>query len=181
MLNGIDPIIIFNFSKLTPDLQASVADIPIISSIVNKIGLPPIPVYLSEKLTGLYIDSEDKNIEIVTSTDTLTNGEEPVTNQKGLSSTVTINMVASRDSIGMTLIAALADLVFHKVTSKEYSITYLHGAITVFGGLLHSFGITQNADNDLYNIKLELSRSSVKTQEKASIPVVSKITGAVPL
>lgn len=181
MLNGIDPIIIFNFSKLTPDLQESVANIPVISSIVEKVGLPPIPIYLSERLTGLYIEAEDKNIDIETTTETLSNGEEPQVNQKGINSTIRVNLVASRNSIGMTLLAALADRVFEKVTSKEYSITYLHGAVTVFGGLLKSFSISQNSENDLYNISIELSRSTIKTQEPATIPTVEKVTGALPL
>jgi hypothetical protein len=181
MLNGIDPIIIFHFSKLSPETAASVASIPVISSIVNKIGLPPIPVYLSEKLTGLYIDSEDKNIDIETSSETLSNGEDPQINQKGINSTVTINIVASRDSIGLTLLSALADRIFQKVTSKEYSITYLHGAVTVFNGLLQSFAITQNSNNDLYNITLEIFRTTLETETAASIPVVPKVTGAVPL
>jgi hypothetical protein len=181
MLNGLDPIIIFNFSKLSAADQETLASIPIVSSIVEKIGLPPIPIYLSERLTGLYIDSEDKNIDIETSSETLTNGEAPQINQKGLNSTVTISLVASRNSIGLTLLAALADRIFKKVTSREYSITYLHGAVTVFNGLLNSFQISQNAENDLYNINIELFTTTVETQEPAGVPVVEKVTGAVPL
>ena len=46
------------------------------------------------------------------------------------------------------------------MTSKEYSITYLHGAVTVFNGLLHSFAVTQQANNELYNVTLELIKPS---------------------
>lgn len=182
MLNGIDPIILFNFKKLTPGLAESISKIPVIASIVSVIDLPVIPIYLSERLTGIYIDSESKNIEIDTSVDTLSDGSKPETNQRGIQSTVRIEMVASRDSIGVSLFAALSDLIFPKVTSKEYSITYLHGSVTVFAGLLHSFSINQNAGNDLYNITLELIKpSDVLATAKASIPVVGKVAGAVPL
>lgn len=183
MLNGIDPIIIFNFSKLLPDLKDAVSGSPILSKVVDKIGLPPIPIYLSEKLTGIYIDSEDKSIEIETSTETTTDGKTPVANQRGILSTVRINMVANSDSLGMTLLSALADLIFQKVTSKEYSIYYFHGGVTVFGGLLHSFNITQGSTNTLYNITMELSRSTVKAEVKVEKgpPEVGKIVGAVPL
>lgn len=181
MLNGIDPIIIFNFSKLEPDLQAAVANIPVVSNIVNKIGLPPIPIYLSERLTGLFIDSEEKSIDIETTTETLTSGSDPVWQQKGINSTVKINMIANKNSLGMTLLGALADLVFEKVTSKEYSITYIHGSTTIFNGLLHSFSISQQADSDLMQISAELTRSTGKPTPKTSVPVVDKITGALPL
>lgn len=177
MLNGLDPIILFNFYKSTPTQLQSLAKIPLVADIVDTIGLPPIPVYLSEKLTGLYIDNEDKNIDIQTSTETLSSGETPIVQQKGINSTVRINLIASRDSIGVTLLSAMADLIFQKVTSKEYSITYLHGAITVFGGLLHSFSINQNANDDLYNISIELARGGISTAEPTKLPVISGVPG----
>lgn len=173
MLNGIDPILIFNFWKLTPEEEQSLAKIPIVSSIVSKIGLPPIPIYLSEKLTGLMIDSEDKSIEIQTDTETLPSGGDPVTNQKGISSTIKVTLVATKDSIGLTLLSALADFVLPKVTSKEYSITYLHGSIVVFGGLLNSFSIQQQSNDTRQTITFEITKS-FKTQEPSKIPIVPR-------
>jgi hypothetical protein len=182
MLNGIDPVFIFNFSKLVPDVGAALGDIPIVSKLNLNVPLPPIPIYLSEKLTGIYIDSEDKNVDVETSTETLATGATPVINQKGINSTVRINMFANKNSIGMTLLSAMIDLIYDKVTSKEYSIYYFHGPITVFGGLLHSFSISQNSTNELYNITLELTRSTIKaTTEKAKIPSVTPDPNAVIL
>jgi hypothetical protein len=180
MLNGIDPIIIFNLKKLPPSVASTVSKIPVVSSIVEAIDLPLIPIYLSERLTGIYIDTEDKNVDIETNIETLTDGSAPNVNQRGIGNTVKIKMQANRDSIGVSLFSALSDLVFPKVTSKEYSITYLHGAVTVFGGLLHSFALTQNANNDLYDITLELIKPPLGAP-KSSVPVVEKTTGAVPL
>lgn len=179
MLNGIDPIIIFEFSKLTELQKQKVSKIPIVSSIVNTIGLPPIPIYLSEKLTGLYIDTEDRNIDIDTTVDTLPNGADPLVNQKAINSVVRITMVASKDSIGLTLLAALCDLVVPKVSSKEYSITYLHGATTVFRGLLHSFAINQNSNDELYHITVEISKNS--TTKKTTVPEVKPVGTAATL
>lgn len=181
MLGGIDPIIIFQFSKLSDDLNKSISKIPVVSSIVTKIGLPPIPIYLSEKLTGLFIESEDKNIDIETSTDTLADGSDPDVKQKAIGSTVRINMIASKDSLGLTLLSAVADLIVPKVTSQEYSITYLHGATTVFGGLLHSFSVSQNTENDLIRVTLEISKSSTKTEKKEGPPEVKPINEAANL
>lgn len=179
MLNGVDPIILFNFKLLSPSLQESIAKIPIVADVVAAIDLPVIPIYLSEKITGISIDSESKSMEIDTTVDTLSSGSTPTLNQRGIQNSVKIEMVASRDSIGVSLFSAMADLIFPKVTSKEYSITYLHGAVTVFAGLLHSFSISQNANNDLYTISLELIKPSALL--KSPIPVVAKVTGLVPL
>lgn len=181
MLNGLYPIMIFNFSKLAPDLQASLSDIPIVSSIVNKIGFPPIPVYLDEAFTGLVIDTEEKSVEIQTNTETTTNGSDPVTNQKGLASTIRVAMKCDKGSTGLTLLSALSDRIFEKVTSKEYSISYFSGAVTIYEGLLNSFNITQNANDSLYQITFELSRTTNKLVKPGGPPLVQKITGAVPL
>jgi hypothetical protein len=178
MLNGIDPIIIFNFKKAS-FLSEALSKIPLVSDVISTTDLPAIPIYLSESLTGICIDTEDKSIEVDTNIDTVTNGDTPVINQKAISNTVKIGMTANRDSIGVMLFAALTDLVFPKLTSKEYSITYLHGAVTVFGGMLHSFSITQNAENTLYTISLELVKPG--GPKGPQIPIVGKIAGAVPL
>lgn len=185
MLNGIDPIIIFEFSKLTEAQKNAVSKIPIVSSIVNTIGLPPIPIYLSEKLTGLFIDTEDRNIDIETTVETLSNGLTPNVNQKAISSNVRIVMKANKSSIGLTLISALADLIVPKVSSKEYSITYLHGPVTIFRGLLHSFAVTQNANDELMIVTLELSKQA-QAKKAATVEVkpvgesVSLDGGALP-
>lgn len=183
MLNGLDPIIIFTFYKKVPNpaLESVISTIPVASGTETKIAFPPIPVYLSEQITGLFINDESKSIDIDTTTDTLADGSEAKTTQKGVNSIVKISIEASSKSIGVTLLAALCDLVMNKVTSAEYDITYLHKAVTVFGGLLHSFSITQNSNDDRYNIEIELAKGGAKTQPKSPVAEVSKTnTGAVP-
>lgn len=179
MLNGVDPIIIFHFKKLIPTSLLGRPSIPITAEVPSTFPLPFIPIYLSEKLTGIYIDSEDKNIEIETSSETLTDGAAPILNQRGIGSTVKINMLARQDSIGVALFAALADFIFPKVTSKEYAITYLHGPITIFEGLLHSFSISQESNTDLYRIAMELVSPS--SAAIAAVTSVAKTTGTTPL
>ena len=181
MLNGIAPIFLFNFFKLTPDLSASIAKIPVVSDIVDAIGLPPIPLYLDEQLTGIYVDAENKHIDIETELETKKDGSDPADPQRALNSSVTIEMLASANSIGLTILSAMMDVILPKVTSREYSITYLHGATTVFNGKLQSFSIVQNADNTLYRITLVLGRSTQKTTPVAGVPVVGKVVGALPL
>ena len=81
MLGGVDPIIIIEIYTLVKDPQDEPGFIGPRLPIASKkqaiyVPQPPIPIYLSEELTGLYIDSEDKNIDIGTDTETLTNGKE---------------------------------------------------------------------------------------------------------
>lgn len=169
MLNGVDPIIIFNlFKKLTTAEQAKFANLPI-AGFVNSFALPPIPIYLSESLTGLYVDSEDKNIDIDTNIDALIGGSIPEFNQKPINTVVKINLLATKDSIGLNILSALADLVVPLLTSKEYSLVYLHGSTTIFGGLLHSFSVSQNSNSELQTITIEI----VKTSKKPTVVVDS--------
>jgi hypothetical protein len=172
MLGGIDPIIIFQFSKLLDDWSDTVKSIPIISKIPTVIDEPPIPIYLSERLTGILIESEEKNIDIETSVETLEDGSEPDISQKAILSVVTINMKGSKDSVGLMLIAAFAEQILKKVTSREYAISYLNGSTTVLRGLLHSFSVSQESNTDLMRIKLELTKGKQETQPKSGVPVV---------
>ncbi len=180
MLNGIDPIIIFRLKKTVLTAEQFLA-LPIADAtkIQNQIDLPPIPIYLSEKLTGLFIDSEDKNIDIQTETETLITGAPPIIKQKAIASIVSINLVANKESVGLSLLSAMVDSILSKVTSREYSIDYLHGAVTVFGGLIHSYSVNQSANNELLTIKVELSAGSLdKPNAVGSVPVQ---TGSIPV
>lgn len=182
MLNGIDPVIIFQFSKLAgTDIGNTISKIPIVSKIPTVIDMPPIPIYLSQTLTGLHIDSEDKNVDIQTTTETTTDGGSPQVDQKGIGSTISINLLAKKDSIGISLLSAMIDQIFNKVTSKEYAITYLHGPITIFRGLLHSYAVNQSADNELLSIKIELSKGESQPVKAQPQPQVPRFEGAKPI
>lgn len=162
MLGGLAPIIIFEFFKVTPTQQASISAIPLFSNYVNKLSLPPIPIYLDEKLTGLYIDSQDKGIEIETQMNSLIVGTSPLTQQNALQATTKVTMKADKGSLGLMLLSAVADLIVPKVVSQEYAITYLNGATTIFGGLLHSFNVVETSGSSLVQVVLEISKGSNK-------------------
>jgi hypothetical protein len=192
MLNGIDPVILFEFSKeVAETVDEQVANcvatcqglktLPITAKKSTKEWNFPIPIYLSETLTGLYIDSESKSIDIETSVETTKDSDDPIVNQKGLSSMTTIKMVGSKDSIGLTLLLAMADLIFKKVTAKDYRITYLHGSVTLFEGLLHTFLVDQSSDNTLFQITVQLTAGKPTLKEEKTTTQVPRITGATPL
>ena len=183
MLNGLDPIIIFQFSVATPQISEQLAKIPLVSDIPTLIEQPPIPIYLSEQITGLFIDAESKSIDASTQMETKTDGQDLTVNQKGIASVLSIDIVGNKNSLGLSLLSAMAELILEKMSSKEYYITYLHGATTLFRGLLHSFSVNQVADDDLLRIKIELSRGDAKNLPSVTnprLPSVTKVTGVIP-
>jgi hypothetical protein len=156
MLGGIDPIIIFNVGALPQSVVDTFSKIPVVKQLGINITRIPIPVYLSERLTGILIDSEDKHIDIGTSLDADSDSEIEAS-QKTLNSSVTITAKCKRTSIGLILLSSMFDLIFKKVTSKDYSITYLNGVTTIFGGYLQSFNIIQDSETDMAILTIVLS------------------------
>lgn len=163
MLGNLDPIIIIQIDKLLPAVEQTLAKIPIAAVRRAKTLFSVIPIYLDEKLTGLQIDSETKNIDVTTDMVSTTDGEPVTAVQKALGSITTINLKARQGSVGLTILLALMELLLDKVTSQEYEITYMHGPVLVYGGLIHSFSYEVGTSNDdLCRIKLELSKGRPK-------------------
>lgn len=185
MLGSIDPIIIFQVYKNVPSAEATLAKIPLTSEVKTKALYAIIPIYLSESITGLYIDTESKNYDIDTDANSLTSGEGGPVNQKLLASITTVNLFGRKGSIGLTILLALSELILDKVTSQEYEVTYVNGGVTVFGGLIHSFSYDSSANDDLYKIKIEFARGRPKTKsvqvaEDPSAVRLGSSAGAVP-
>lgn len=183
MLGGLDPIIIFEFYKKV-DLTPPGADgkIPVAGQkTLQFIPLPPVPIYLSEQLTGLFIDKVDKNIDIGTDTETYLNGTTPDILQKGIASGVKVTLNCKKDSIAMMILAAVIDQIYDKVTSKEYAITFLYGATTIFRGVMHSFSVSQSAQNDLMEVNVEISRGFKQPTASTPVPTVPGSVGTIPV
>ena len=182
MLNGIDPVIIFQLSKLSgTGVAEAIKKIPFLAKDKNFIEQPPIPIYLSENLTGLYVSSEDKNVDINTDIETSPEGTEASVNQTGIGSTVTVSLLAKKSSVGLTLLSAMIDLIFDKTTSKEYSITYMHGATTIFRGLITSYQVNQTNENDLLNITIAITKGQKNPKSDPLVDKAPKSTGTRPL
>lgn len=181
MLGGIDPIMIFQFSEMSESLKKKLEKTPFIGKELASMKLLPIPIYLSEQLTGLYVQDESKQIAFSTTQNTRTDGDGVDTYQKGLFNNIKISLVATRESIGLTLLFALSDQVFEKATSGEYAISYLNGAVTVFNGLLEEISITQEASTTKYNIELRLTTQKAETKDKKEIPTLGKAPKPVVL
>lgn len=182
MLGGTNPVIIFQFKKLVGTAFGDLVSkqIPLVSKIPTFLEEPPIPLYLSDRLTGIYIDTQDKNIDINTDTTTLGSGEEPAVTQSGISSTISISLFARRGSIGVTLLSAMIDQIFEKVSSNEYAISYLNGATTIFRGLVSGFQVSENSDNDLLQIRLDITRGKKQATVRIEGPTVGRFSGPQP-
>lgn len=187
MLDGLAPIIIFQLYKnITTDTTVVKNGIPITSKTTQRQTFAVIPIYLDEKLTGLQIDSESKNIDIETQPSALVTGDAGPTNQQPLGAVTTIMLKGKSTSIGLNILLALSETLLDKLASQEYGVTYMNGAVTVFGGLIHGFSYDAgNANDDLYRIKLEISRGrkASKSVDVAQYPSATRLAsapGAIP-
>lgn len=187
MLGGIDPVIIFQFSKKVPSTfvgptaPSFVAKIPLVSQVPTFVQQPPIPIYLSRQITGLIIGSEERNIDIATDVETTTDGSTSVVTQKGINSTLSVTLIGRKNAVGISLVTAMMDQLFEKATSGEYAVSYFHGAMTIFRAKIQSFSASQEPGTDKIELKIELTKGQKDPEVKAAVPEVSRFTGAVPV
>lgn len=179
MLNGIAPLLVFHFH--TAKVRDFLTGIPVIGEFAaENIGLP-LPIYLDEGLTGLYVTDESKNLDVETNVQARNDGKKPIVNQKGIDSLVTVNLLCSKNNILLGGILALADIVFTKVISKEYSISYFNGSTLVLNGLLHSFNSQSDADDDKIRITMQISKANQQaTTPPPSLPTIPPVQGVLP-
>jgi len=180
MLGGLDPVIIFQFSKLASSVGQSLARVPVISQIPTVIEQPPIPVYLSEQLFNIVIAGTGKSVDIETDTETKSDGSTPDVNQKGIQSSVEVNIEGKANSVALVLLSSLIDVVYEKASSKEYAISFLYGATTVFRGVLHSFSTETVEGTDKLAIKISISKGSKNPTKPNEVPVVPGAVGTIP-
>lgn len=184
MLNGLAPIIIFYFPFKPPSFlpggQGEVAP-PLLSDIFSEGGGLPIPIYLDERLTGIYIDNQTKNLDIETNVQASDDAGKPLVSQRGLTNHVTVNLIAKKDSILLSVLLAMNDMIFSRVVARNYSISYLNGATTILNGLLDGISVAEGTDDDLVRIAVTISKPNLnKTVDTNPLQSVTKVTGTVP-
>lgn len=186
MLGGVAPILIFTFPpSIGVDLSKVLGGIPLIGSSLKEVGIP-IPIYLDENLTGIFIESESKALDIDTdivpvyrsdNTKTATN----LIQQSGINNLVTVSMIANKNSLILSVLLALNDMVFSKLITGKYNLSYINGTTLIFGGLLHSFSVQGSSTDELLRIQMQIQKNG---QNKPSVVSqylsVPPITGALP-
>lgn len=181
MLQGLNPVVIFQFASLAPTLGSVIAKIPLSSKVPSLIAQPPIPIYLDEKTFNIVIGGTSKSVDIETSTESLTNGAAPQVSQKTIQSSVDINIVGKTSSIPLVLLSALIDSVYEKVSSKEYSISFFYGATTIFNAHLQKFSSEITPGTDKLEVKITLSKGDKNPVKAPGVPSVPGSSGTIPV
>lgn len=184
MLNGIDPLLVIVLKSRPPEdiLGPPIAASNTIAGFDARFGALtiPIPIYLSERLTGIYVDSETRSIDVVTKVEPITDQDEltrqtkpPIVTQTAIDTQVTVSLIARSDSILLTALIALMEVTISRLASREYAIHYLNGPTALFGGLLHRFSTSVSPNEDLIRIEMTLSTAAKEspTPKTTVVPV----------
>jgi hypothetical protein len=161
-LNGLAPIIIFNFFK----------EIPIPAFLKGftdetKIPLIPIPIYLDEKLTQISLEDYDRETTIDAVRDGVSSYE------RVSADVVNLKFSANKSNIVMTAISALIDLIVqNNVENKTYSITVFYDNIFIIGASLESFGSRLVDGTDKREISIRISNRP-KEKKVAETPAAN--------
>ena len=172
-LNGIAPLLVIQLKNA--DSLNVVKKIPIAGDFLSKnVGLP-IPIYLDERLTGIYVKGESKAIDIETKLDAIDAKNAPIVSQKALSSITTVEMIASSKGVLLMTLIAFADLILTRVVSKQYNISYFNGPTIIANGVLHGFTTQLGENDDLVHINMAIASAPAPSSDIA--PVTPKLAG----
>ena len=134
----------------------------------------PVPFYLSEKLTGVYVDTERNSLSIATDTigtketkgDASNLGDLQV-QQKGETQSVDISMVARRDNMGLNILLPLLKTIYDGLMAKrDYKIAYFNQNILIFNAKLSNFSTDQHRTDDLMTISITLEIPPEKEKQE---------------
>lgn len=187
ILNKVDPLIIFKFAIDDfnfYDAYSQANGIPVVggalANIIALAGGIPIPIYLSEKLSGIVVDSVSAAFDIDTAVEGINKATNLDISQRVIDSTVNIAMTCnSKDSLVLQAIIAFMDIIIRKAVSRAYTISFISGSTIILDGLLKSFNTNMTADSELVTINMTISKVNAKPEIVYS--TVVPVTGAVPI
>lgn len=177
IIDGTAPLLLMRFA--VPPPADNLVGLPTVTDLITSIGVP-VPIYLHEQLTGIYVESETRGVDIDTNAQQLRNGQ-VLYDQRGLNSIVTVNLVGSRDSMVLTALLAMSDMIFQLVVAKSYKVSYFNGPTVIINGLLHGFQTNMNRNDTLIRITLQISKANQASTAANVISALPKITGAIPV
>lgn len=189
ILSSVAPILIFSFpfdsDSVNPVFNA-LNGLPLFNpstakgstlTVDNKTSAIPIPIYLDEQLTGLYVQSENKNVDIATEQNDAANSTKPFLTQKSISNTVSINLTGKKDSIFLAALLALVDLAYPLLVKAKYRVSYLNGSTVIIGGLLSGISAQVEDDTDLVNVSLVIHKADSLGPPKFILPSIPSLVG----
>ena len=146
----------------------------------------PIPVYLDEQLTGVYVDTEKYGLSV--STDAVVNYDPEkgnkgnlVLQQKGEGQQVVVNLLGRRDSLILNMLLPTLQSIYSKIVAKkDYRLAYFNQNTLIFNGRLASFEINQTRQNNLVSFSIGIEVPAEDTGSTISMISGKEITG-IPL
>lgn len=144
----------------------------------------PLPVYLSEKLTGLCVDNESDSLTLSTDyVPKLTQdgalsafgGYDVQVQQKGDTQQTRITLVGNKNSPGLNLLLPLLKTIMSYVFArKHYKIAYFHQNVLIFNARLAAYEMEPGSNDTkvTINITLEVPPQKEDTAGQAQTPVV---------
>lgn len=164
MLNGLAPVLIYQYKPIDTSFSLFGIDVP-------SVGLP-IPIYIDERLTGIMGDGANSRISIETST---VNG---TTYQRQVSSDVSVKLRCRNDNVvGQTLIAILGE-AFKYSTTGNYSISLFYDSSFILDAVLKDFYSRPIDNTDMREIGITLSKRYSLVD---NVLVLQKVPNAIPL
>ncbi len=183
-LGGLAPLLVFQLYPLGVGALVS-GLIPFIpADIANAVGLP-IPIYLSERQTGIYVDTESRQIDMETQSQQLRTGAVQV-DQRGVNNSVTIKLFGKTDSVLLTALLAMSDMLFAMAAAKSYKVSYFNGPTVVLSGLLHGFTSSSPSGTNLVEMTFVINKSNVSATlaaatTVAALAILPKVTAELPV
>ena len=176
MLQGIDPVIVINLkTKIAKETGFSAL---VKNTVDSFLDLNVIPIYLSEKITGLIIDSEDKSIVSAIETTETETGQD-IIKSRSVTSNLSLSIVGEETSLGIILMSSIMDVLYRKLHSLDYSIHYINKGISIFNAKLSSFNVSRDTGTTKFRISVELEYKTTEGLIEGASKTI-EVSNAVP-
>lgn len=161
MFNGLSPLIVFYMPRGENNLLPAV-----------------IPLYLDAKRTGVYLDSDSKELSISNDSVVDVKNNQLKLVQKGLTNSVDFILKARADSTGLNILLMMSDEIYAlTMKNKDYKIAYFNQNILLFNAKLGHFKIEPEGNTNLVRIAVALQYEE-KEPDKKTEKSVEKLDNA---
>lgn len=157
-----------------PATKHFLGGIPNVQKFITWAGGTPIPIYLSEALTGILVDQESRSLNINQDREqssSIAGGEKQT--QRGVSNSIVINLQAKKNSSLLSIFMAFADVIFSKAVENKARFSYFHGSTVINNGWLTAVSISQTADSELLDVSLTIEKPLPEVYNKGVIGQLS--------
>jgi hypothetical protein len=182
MLNGRYPLLIFSFPANIPvPLSDTLSGVPLVGELVPSTVPIPIPIYLDPNLTGIEVDTEQRSVDIKTDQNQFLTGDSTDTKQRGLNNEVSITLLCERDSTMLSVLLTFFDQIFKRLANSNFTVTYLNGPTTVFGGKLSGAQTSQSdARSGMIELNIRITKTESTPVSLTNVDTIQGVAGNLP-